>query len=181
VFEFPKRAGLVVVGDGVVRVQIFGSGKWFTPPEPDGGWGELRATFSDGVSVWAVGAGGVAWVSTDPFAVWTAEDVGLGNVDLNGGGGPPIRLVGDAGSYAYYGGGHWTAVDTNINEDLLDYAAGIVVARDGRLFEADYDGLRRVDKAEGFNRSLYRSDVAVIVVGEGGRGRTHDLEICPPF
>lgn len=187
VFELEWMVGLVVVGDGVLRVQDLDSGEWFTPPEPDGGWGELRAAFSDGVWVWAVGAGGVAWISTNPPEVWRPEDVGLGEVDLNAGGRrwstepAPLGVVGDAGSYAYYGGGRWTAVSTRIDDDLLDYAGGLVLARDGRLFEATYDGLERVDKVEGLNRGLFATDTHVVIVGEDGRGRTHDLEICPPW
>jgi hypothetical protein len=210
---------LVVVGDGVVRVQMIesdggetgdgdgdghGDGVWVTPPEPDGGWGELRAVFGNLEQVWAVGAGGVAWHSTDPTGVWTAEDIGLGEVDLNDGG--PHRtwadwtyddfmVVGDAGSVAFFQGVRWRLISTNIDADLVGYANGLVLDRDGRLFQfrvEDYRLHRRTGKVEGLNRGMCKTsnrhhpDAAapevndVVVFGVDGRLRQfeEDRELC---
>jgi hypothetical protein len=175
---------LVIVGDGVVRVQDLESGEWFTPPEPSGGWGELRAVFGDSGWIWAVGAGGIAWRCPDPTEAWTAENVGLGVLDLNGGGSrmrsdPFTWVVGDQGSLAYLDGARWTVVATGVDEDLLAFAGGLALARDGRLFKVFEGGLHRVDKAKGLNRGLFNNGTDVVVVGEGGRGRDHRVNECP--
>lgn len=120
-----------------------------------------------------------------------AEDVGLGAVDLNGGGrgspsDPFTWVVGDEGSLAYFDGSRWTAVATGIHEDLLAFA-GVALARDGRLFGVSETGLYRVDKAKGRNRGLATNGAEVfigtnvVVVGEGGRGRSHRVNECHPW
>lgn len=186
-FDYVWTAWLVIVGDGVVLVQNLETGEWFTPPEPNGGWGELRAVFGLASGIWAVGAGGTAWVCADPTCAdpaeaWTAEDVGLGKVDLNDGGrrswsDPFTWVVGDDGSLAYFDGSRWTAVATGIDEDLVAFA-GFALARDGRLFEVFEGGLDRVDKAKGLNRGLATNDTDVVVLGEDGRGRIHRVNEC---
>jgi photosystem II stability/assembly factor-like uncharacterized protein len=173
---------VVIVGDGVVRVWT-GGPDWVAPPEPAGGWGELRAVFGDDERVWAVGADGVAWTTTYAEAGWTAEDTGLGEVNLNDGGWTgndgQFVMVGDAGSMAYYDGVRWTPVRTHIDEDLVAYTQRVALARDGRLFFADDDGLDRVDKTEGLNRGLFHdgeTEPTLFVVGEHGRARTFAVD-----
>jgi hypothetical protein len=170
---------IVIVGDGVVRTRSLSEsgGDWISPLEPEDGWGDLRAVFGDGERIWAVGANGAAWVSSDPTTTWEREDTDLGNVNLNGGGlvgyyGRAV-IVGDGGTMAWFDGARWWAKHTGVDVDLLDYAGGIALGRDGRLFEANDGELRRVDKAEGLNRALVATDLeyGVMVVGEGGRGR----------
>lgn len=172
---------LIVVGDGVVRAQWLPTGVWYTPPEPDGGWGELRAVF-DGAAIWAVGKGGVVWSCGDPSGFWAADDVGLGDVDLNAGGQREMDtltwIVGDDGSLAYHNGSYWTPVDTGVREDLVDFASGLALARDGRLFTVYERGLDRVDKAAGLNRGLFSDGEDVILVGEEGRGRAYRRAEC---
>ena len=190
---------LVIVGDGVLRVQQRGYGgdddEWIAPPEPASGWGELRAAFGNSEQFFAVGAKGVAWLCKDPSQACTAEDVGLGEVDLNAGAAntpnyldhtdDDFVVVGDSGSFAITFGEGWEVVPTNIDQDLVEYAGGHALTRDGRLLYHDYDPLHpkhdywlhtRVGKAEWLNRGLcdvdgdpYGNDL--VLVGVDGRGR----------
>jgi hypothetical protein len=148
---------IVIVGDDVVvsaelTVQpsegfepLTSFGPWVEAPPPAGGWGQLRAVFSDGTQIFAVGLGGVAWSTKDPRLEWTAEDTGV-STDLLAGGDTSRRApsgvaaaVGVGGTVVVHDDDGWRKVETGFEDDIVDYDDGNVLTVDGRVYGFDDD------------------------------------------
>jgi hypothetical protein len=174
---------LVVVGDEVVFTQD-PNGNWVEVPAPSGSWGQLRAVYSDGTRIYAVGLAGVVWSSADPLGEWIAEDVGV-DVDLFGvsthyAGTMQILIAGAQGTVVLGdSSAGWTMLETNSTVDFIDCSGSTLLAADGVVSELDYEGeLLPVGTFSGA-RALHFEDYNYLVtVGEAGSAVRVEHFVC---
>jgi hypothetical protein len=179
---FTVDDSVVVVGDNVVRV-LQADDTWLEPANPQVGWGQLRAGTSPSRAAgdrrtYVVGLGGAISSTTDPSAVWVAEDSGAG-VDLFAVGplGQAVAAVGANGTFLVREAGEWSPIETERTTDFVDYLDfdpfGVVLAADGELLQCDQDdlseGFQHLDRFEGARDLVAQPlNLGLIVVGDAG-------------
>jgi hypothetical protein len=181
---FTVDDSVVVVGDNVVRV-LQADDTWLEPANPQVGWGQLRAgraggpRYADDQRTYVVGLGGAISSTTDPSAVWVAEDSGV-DVDLFGVGslGRTVAAVGANGTFLVRNeAGEWSPIETERTTDFVDYLDfdpfGVVLAADGELLQCDQDdlseGFQHLDRIEGARDLVAQPlNLGLIVVGDAG-------------
>jgi hypothetical protein len=179
---FAVDDSVVVAGDEVVRV-LEADDMWLEPANPQVGWGQLRAGVSlfrnsDDPRTYVVGLGGAIASTTDPSAVWVAEDSGV-DVDLFGVGhlGETVAAVGANGTFLVREAGEWSPIETERTTDFVDYLNfdpfGVVLAADGELLHCNqYDlseGFQHLERIEGARDLVAQpTNIGLIVVGDAG-------------
>lgn len=176
-------AGLVAVGDGVVVVEG-PDGVWAEVLAPSGDWGQLRALYSDGSRLYAVGLGGAVWSTDDASGTWVAETVGTSD-DLLGvcydyASGDRVLIVGAGGTLLVStSGGGWSAIESGVSVDLIACSNGGVLGADGDVYSIDSDGKLSSIGNFGDARSLvYNPYAGALTVGAGGEVREQDYYEC---
>ncbi len=163
----------LIVGDGVMFSRDANAGMWTAVAPPEGGWGELRAVYSDWRGVLAVGRGGVIWFATSMHGPWQREDVGT-DADLtsvyNGlvGGADGLVLARDQT-------GAWAQRAIDSTATVIDVYPAVLTAA-GELFEITGDGTavvrtRLTDPVAGAHAVTRGDDGTYIVLGEAGAQR----------
>jgi hypothetical protein len=174
---------LVVVGDEVVIVRDL-SGNWAEVPAPSGGWGQLRAVYSDGSRIYAVGLGGVVWSAADPLDAWVAEDVGVAGdlfgVHAHSADTTQIMIAGAQGTVVLGdSSGGWTTLDVGSTVDFIACSESTLLGADGVVTELTYEGEPRpVGTFPGARALRHESYDGLVTVGDAGAAVRVDYYEC---
>jgi hypothetical protein len=174
---------LVAVGDEVVVAQDQ-NGNWAEVTAPVGGWGQLRAVFSDGNRIYAVGLAGVVWSSPGPLGEWIAEDIGV-DVDLFGinqhfGGTAQILIAGAQGTVVLGdSSAGWTKLEVDSTVDFIACSESALLGADGVVTELTYEGdIVSVGTFPGARALRHEAYGDLVTVGEAGAAVRVDYYEC---
>lgn len=181
---FPSPAGeeLVIVGDEVVFVRQQ-NGVWVELPAPAGepSWGQLRSVYAFEGRLYLAGLSGALWSSELATSGWVRETPpSPADLFALGEAAGALQVVGAGGAMLERDpSGEWLELATGTSLDLIDYAGGVALTREGGLLvpvDAQGEQFEAVPALAGARALSYAGEL--MIVGEAGAAQRSEFFAC---